>query len=187
MVIAPCRMNTQEPNEVAAQPKFRALVARIEAMPGGWDDIIDAIANGATYRMLAEKFEVSRAFMHRVVTHDPERRKRAEAAYAERAHAMIDEAIDIADTVNVNLPAAVQKAKLQIELRQWLAAVDNARFQKANAAQVSVHLTIGQLHLDALRRRRVTAVAHTTAGLADTQGVTPLIAPPVVDAEIVEE
>ena len=167
-------------------PKQDALIAQIEAMPGGWDDIFDAIADGATYRMLAEKFKVSRSFMHRVVVHDPERRKRAEIAYQDRAHALVDESLEIADGVNVNLPAAVQKAKLQIELRQWLAAVDNARYQKANQ-QLNVNLTIGQLHLDALRRRRVTAIADTTAGLADTHdSETPLIAPPVVDAEIEE-
>lgn len=162
---------------MAAQPKFRALVAKIEAMPGGWDDIFDAIADGATYRMLAQKFEVSRAFMHRVVVHDPVRRKRAEEAYKERAHAMVDESLEIADNVNVNLPADVQAAKLKIDLRKWLAAVDNSRYQRADAARVNVNVTIGQLHLDALRRRTVPAQVSGPA----------LPAPEPMEAEVVDE
>lgn len=168
---------------MASNPKFRALVAKIEAMPGGWQDIFDAIADGATYRMLAIKFGVSRAFMHRVVTQDDERRQRAEEAYRLRADAMVDESLEIADNVNVNLPADVQAAKLKIDLRRWLAAVDNSRYQRAERA-MQVNVNIGQLHLDALRRRVI------TAGPADThiaQTEQPLVAPPVVDAEVVEE
>lgn len=146
---------------MAGRPKLLALEAKIAAMPGGWDDIFEAIEDGATYRMLAAKFGVSRSFMHFAVTHDDARRARAEEAYKVRADAMMEESLELADAVNVNLPAAVQKAKLQIELRQWLAAVDNARYKKA--AQVEVNLTIGQLHLDALRRRTLPAQASQPA------------------------
>jgi terminase small subunit-like protein len=163
---------------VPSMPKFRALVAKIESMEGGWESIFEAIADGATYRMLGEKYGVSRAFMHRVVVHDPERRKRAEEAYKLRADALVDESLDIADNVNVNLPASVQKAKLQIELRQWLAAVDNARYKKQEAARVNVNVSIGQLHLDALRRRRIDSRPALDPDRAITDG-TP-------DVEIVE-
>lgn len=169
---------------MASNPKFLALVAKIEAMPGGWDDIFEAIADGATYRMLGQKFQVSRSFIHRVVVHDPERRKRAEEAYEMRAHAMIDESIEIADNVNVNLPADVQAAKLKIDLRKWLAAVDNARYQRAEA-KINLNVTLGQLHLDALKRRSIEA--KVTAGPADTHNDMPLVAPPVVDAEFEED
>lgn len=166
-------------------PKRHALIAQIEAMPGGWDDIFAAIEDGATYRTLAEKFKVSRSFMHQVVTIDPERRKRAEAAYQVRAGALIDESIEIADNVDVMQPASAQKAKLQVELRKWLAAVDNARYRAADA-KVNVNVTIGSLHLDALRRRQVQS--SLAAGPADTpNSETPLVAPPVVDAELLEE
>lgn len=163
---------------MASRPKFHALVAKIEALPGGWDDIFEAIADGATYRMLGEKYGVSRSFMHYVVTNTPERQKRADEAYKLRADAMVDESLEIADSVNVNLPADVQKAKLRIELRQWLAAVDNARYKKQEAARVNVNVSIGQLHLDALRRRRIDARPALDPNRAITDGVP--------DVEIVE-
>lgn len=137
---------------MAGHPKRNALIAQIEAMPGGWNDVLEAIADGATLRMLGEKFNVSRSFIYRVIVEEPEREKLYQEALRMRADAMIDESIDIADTINPSLPADAQKAKLRIELRKWLAAVDNARYQRAEQ-RLNVNVNIGQLHLDALRRR----------------------------------
>jgi terminase small subunit-like protein len=130
-------------------PKLEKLYADIEEQ-GGLDSVFDALADGALVRELAAKFGVSRGWFGWALKRTPELRKRWEEAIAARANAMAEDAIDIADNAP-ETPAGVQKAKLRAELRQWLAATDNARYRRAQAPLV--HVTIGELHLDALRLR----------------------------------
>lgn len=133
---------------MASTPKWHALLKDVEAA-GGWESVMDAIADGASLRMLAKKFGVSRGWFWRVITNDPERRKLYEAALVMRGDAMAEEALEIVDGPIPATPAEAQQMKLRVELRQWLAAVDAARYRRANGASVQVH--IGALHLDALR------------------------------------
>lgn len=137
-------------------PKWHELERQVE-IAGGWESVTDAIADGATLRLLAAKFKVSRGWFWRVLCSDPERKKRYQEALVERSEAMVEEAVEIVDNADDQSPAGVQKAKLRAELRQWLAAVDNARYRRANA-QASVQVNIGQLHLDALRWRPTVAI-----------------------------
>lgn len=130
-------------------PKERELEVKVEKA-GGWASVTDAVADGATLRMLAAKFGCSRGWFWRILNHDPERKKMYQAALAQRADALIEEAVEIVDNADENTTAGVQKAKLRAELRQWLAAVDNARYRRANA-QANVQVNIGQAFLDALR------------------------------------
>lgn len=132
-------------------PKAHELEARVEAQ-GGWESVFDAIADGATMASLARKYLVSRSFFHRVMVKDPARRTLAQDAYTLRAEQRMDEALEIADAGGIT-PGQVQRDKLRIELRQWLAAADNSRYRSKNGPTVEVN--IGQLHLDALRHREI--------------------------------
>jgi hypothetical protein len=59
----------------------------------------------------------------------------------------------------------INKAKAQSDLRTWLASkYDRATFGN-DAAQVNVQLNMGQLHLDALRRRAVPAMVTAAPAL----------------------
>lgn len=155
------------------------LFAAIEAA-GGFQSIYDAIADGALVKNLAAKFGVSRGWFGWVIRRDPERRKAWDEAMQSRADALAEDAIDIADNANENTPGGVQKAKLRAELRQWLASVDNGKYRRASQPQINV--TINELHLDALRRRRVElhVTPHADVGPADTHviDVEPLVALP---------
>lgn len=137
---------------MAGTPKERQLLVVIEAT-GGWDSVYSAIADGALVREIAAKFGVSRHWFTRVARSDPERAKLWDEAMKARGDAMAEEAVQIADDADEKSPGGVQKAKLRAELRQWLAAVDNARYRRAQGPQVSV--TIGRLHIDALRWREL--------------------------------
>lgn len=135
---------------MAGTPKTHELHVNVEKA-GGWDIVIEAIADGATLRMLAKKFGVSRGWFWRILTSDPARKAEYAKALSERAHSLAEESLEIVDDANEMTPGGVQKAKLRAELRQWLAGVDNARYAKQN--KIDVNITVGQLHLDALRRR----------------------------------
>lgn len=129
-------------------PRMHELFQQVE-IAGGWQSVLDAVADGATLRMLAKKFKCSRGWLWRIITQDPERRKLYDEALRVRGDAMAEEAMEIVDGPIPATPAEAQQMKLRVELRQWLAAVDTARYRRANGASVQVN--IGALHLDALR------------------------------------
>jgi terminase small subunit-like protein len=155
-------------------PKWHELLKQVE-IAGGWQSVMDAIADGASLRMLAKKFNVSRGWFWRVITNEPERRKLYEEALRLRGDAMAEEALEIVDGPIPATPAEAQQMKLRVELRQWLAAVDTARYRRVNGASVQVN--IGALHLDALRWQPpaqieasdVEIVQELPAGPGDTQ------------------
>lgn len=134
-----------------ATEKARALEAEIEKH-GGWQSVIDAIADGATIRSLAAKFKVSRSFLHLVMTHGPAgtaRKPLIAKAYLERAHSRMDESMEIMDGAPLT-NEAIKKAEAQVKLRQWLAGVDNSVYRRQTEG-AAISLNIGQLHLTALR------------------------------------
>ena len=152
-------------------PFRRDLKLRI-AKAGGWERVIERIADGETVAAIAREFKCSRSFFSRMLHEDEARSALAKAARVEAMDAWADEVKEIADNVPPERDH-IQKAKLQIDSRLSLAAsfAPETYGKKADAPQV--HLTINQLHIDALRQRAA----------AEPLPV-PRVALPVVEAEI---
>lgn len=118
---------------------------------GGWEKaVVERVANGESMQSIATDFGCSRVLLSRLVDADPEVRKAVAAARLLRAEKWADETLEIADSV---LPDKdeVARAKVRIETRKWLAAVDDPE-RYGRTAQTQVNLSIGELHLNALRR-----------------------------------
>jgi hypothetical protein len=80
------------------------------------------------------------------------------------SHAMVEEAMDIVDSAD-ETKEALAKAKLRAEQRQWLASKWN-RQTYGETPQVQINqFDIGQLHIDAMRQRRI-ETGDTTPTLA---------------------
>ena len=80
-------------------------------------------------------------------------------ARAEGAHAKVEEAQHLLDTV-IPDKDAIAKAKEQANIRLWQAERANkASYGGSRQGDVNVNVTLGQLHLDALRSRVVQAKA----------------------------
>jgi hypothetical protein len=134
-------------------PIKNKLIADIAAMGDGersGDEVIlDRIAGGETITGIARELGVSRPFLSGYLNRTPHGKAALKEAIAVRADAHAEKALQLADDVAEN-PNSIAKAREQIATRKWLAGVENPEKYGAKAATVNV--TIGGLHLDALRK-----------------------------------
>jgi hypothetical protein len=96
----------------------------------------------------------------------PSAKEQIAQARREAAHLLVDEAMDIADEP-VGSSADVQRNRLRTETRLKIAGWWNPDY--SDKAKVEVSLNLGQLHLEALRRRAILAntVPQLETGEAD--------------------
>lgn len=120
------------------------------AQAGGEYGILTQIAAGTTIKKIADELKIQRPRLVQWLNENPVRAQSYKKASTESAGALADEAVQIIDTVATE-NAAVQKAREQVNTRKWLAAIrDRSTFAEKNAAELNI--SIGALHLDALRK-----------------------------------
>ena len=137
---------------MAGNKKRNAVVAKVTADFGGWDELFAYIAEGGTAQQAAERLGVGReSLMYTMRKVVPDWRERLDAAREARADAYAEEAVEIADAP-VETTAEVQHARLRVDTRKWLASIDNPGRYARSAQDVHVSVNVGMLHLDALRK-----------------------------------
>ena len=161
---------------MGGQPIWHAFCARVDKL-GGIDWIISRIANGATLLAITRELRVSRYLMWRYINLTSERAERYAKARRDGAAALAEEAIEIADGADDMHPAGVQKAKLQVDSRKWLAGVHDREGYGEQPKAAGQQINIGVMHLHALQ-------AH---GGPDAQASLPQPKQIITDAEIVED
>jgi hypothetical protein len=184
------------------QPKTRALVAEMERRANDEDCTPPEYAerwieSGGTLLSLAADLAdeldlpVMRATLSRYLHRDDEERTGRADAFEQRltrarslsAFGMVEKALEIADKVEEN---TVHTSRLKVQSLQWTAERFN-REQLGQKQGVSVTVTVGSLHLEALRQPpdRLTAIV---TGTIHDSGNPPRITggEDTVDAEVVE-
>jgi hypothetical protein len=127
------------------------------------DYVLHWLRDGGTILSLAARLQnemgesVSRSFLsgsvHRL---SRDAKDQIEAARRDGAHALIEQTITIADQTPPTANDA-HKAKLAIGVRQWMAERYNR--EDFGNARPDVVISLGTLHLDALRQRAISAKA----------------------------
>jgi hypothetical protein len=109
------------------------------------------VANGGRITTLAAELGVTRPFLSGVLnTLSDDASERLEAARAESAATLVEEAAQIADDAEP-FPASVAKAGLQVKTRHWMAERFAPDKFGVKGSTINV-INAGQLMLDALRR-----------------------------------
>lgn len=159
---------------MAGQPLKRKLIAELERRAQAateergepvtvFDYISEWVSGGQTMRDLT--LALGRAVGHDLaassgilttwVNGTPEGRQMLIDARANAAHVLAEETIDILDEADED-KQALQKAKLRAENHRWLAGKWNRKdYGEQPQVQINNHLDIGQLHIDAMRQRRI--------------------------------
>ena len=148
--------------DVVAKPIETKMWKDLSAM-GGPDILLERIASGVTMVAIAEELGVSYGFFSARINKLPGMKERLIEARKGRADLYADEAVRIADDAPED-PNAINKAKMRIDARKWLAGVNDPERYGQKAAQVNI--SIGGLHLDALRRVQSELATKTIEGVA---------------------
>jgi len=156
------------------RPIYRHVLRQITAL-GGFDRLEERLASGETIADLARTLSrpdggpISRNFLSLVLHHDPIRSQRIKALRTEQAAAMVDDALHLVDRAPLDRDA-VNKAKVQSDLRLRVAGFLDRQQWGEQKQQVSVQVNVESLHLDALRHR----ITEASRPLAEELGqVTP--------------
>lgn len=146
---------------MAGRPFLQMVEDRIERMGGEDEVVFERIAEGVPIREVVADLGCSRSFLYRwrdAKGHKERRRAKWEAAVKASAHALAEDSAvpleELARNSEGLTNAEVSLAKARSEYRRWLASVrDRDTYGEAKQEAVQVNLSIGQLHLDALRQR----------------------------------
>lgn len=134
---------------MAGFPMRRALEKKIEEL-GGIEFVSAHIAEGMTIGRLAEFIECSRPMLSFWINQTEERKNSVLAARKLKADKLAEDALDIADEADGSSSSAVNKARLQVDTRKWMASkLDPEGY--GEKAQNEVNISIGDLHLQALK------------------------------------
>lgn len=133
---------------MAGTTKKRLDLVRIQTEPGLVDRIIELAEAGTPIARICGETGLSKAALYKWQDSSPEHADLFTRARALAAHALVDEALEIADNAD---PEYVQKAKLQVQTRQWTAERWNRK--DYGQAKAEVAISISGLHIEALKRR----------------------------------
>ena len=128
-------------------------VMRLQVEPALGETVLAMMAEGKHMARICDATGLSKNGILAWLDETPERAEMASRVRARAAHALVDEALEIADGADEENALAIQKAKLRTQVRQWTAERWNKRDYGAAKAEVSVSIT--GLHFEALRARAV--------------------------------
>ncbi len=141
--------------------KLAAFEAHVQEN-GGDDWVFEFVAEGLSMKKVAEKVGASsRGMLYLWIGKDEERQAKLRKARELSAHSVAEDAGEILDDLAEEdhiTSADVSLATGRVKYRQWLAEMRN-RTEFGSSAGVQVNVSVGDLHLDALRRHSAAAIA----------------------------
>jgi hypothetical protein len=141
---------------MAGFPMRRALEKKIEGL-GGIEFVTAHIAQGMTIGRLAEFIECSRPMLSFWINHTEERRTAVINARKLKAEKLAEEALEIADQADETSNGSVNKARLQVDTRKWMASkLDPENY--GDTAKTQVNISLGDLHLQALKHMKAEVI-----------------------------
>lgn len=140
---------------MAGKALRKRLLAEIEDR-GGPEYVREYIATGGTILDLANELGCSRTYLSRHLNAHEAYKPMIDEARREQADTLAEEALQIADNLADGTVTRedIAVAKERIDVRKWLATVNNPDRYQQNKNGPTVVLNINQLHLDALKKHR---------------------------------
>ena len=136
---------------MASKPLTRQAHAKIAAA-GGEAFILSEVSSGRTLKDIAEELGITRPILS-AWCNAPARKDAYSHARREAASALIEEGLNIADSVSD--PSEVPAAKLRSDFRRWMASRLNPDSWGEQQRAPNVAIQINGLHLESLRQLHV--------------------------------
>ena len=131
---------------------LRKKILKQIAANGGEEWLHEQIASGVTVTKLAKSFDCSRAYMSQTLNEKPEYKAVLLAAREEAADAIVEEGLDIADALTGESSSnEISATRERLNWRKFMAGSLNQN-KYGSRPQTNVTLSLGDMHLDALRK-----------------------------------
>ena len=119
---------------------------------GGADWLYEQIASGVTLNDIAKQYECSRGYVSRSLNSVPEYKKVLESAREDAADALVEEGKDMVDQLGANSTTnEIAATREKVNFRKFMAGSLNQN-KYGTRPQSNVTISIGDMHLDALRK-----------------------------------
>jgi hypothetical protein len=136
---------------MAGRPLRKRILAEIKDK-GGADYLFEEIASGKTMTQLAKDYGCNRQYFSTSINTIPEYANALAKARQEAADALVEQGLDMVDDLDggsTNSEIAATREKVQ--WRKFMAGSYNQE-RYGNRPQTNVNISIGDMHLDALRK-----------------------------------
>lgn len=141
---------------MVGRPKFRKDLAALDSI--GEQQIQEMLESGASIASICTALNIGKRALYKWLE-EPERAAIVSRARAKAADQLVAETLEIADSVQEETNA-INKARLRVDARKWVAAKWNpAAYADNKQAQVVVN--IGDLHLKAVRELSTITIQST--------------------------
>ena len=122
------------------------------ASNGGADWLFDQIASGVTVAELARQYGCTRSYVSRSLNSVPEYAAALAKARGEAADALVEQGLEMVDGLSgASSPTEIAATREKVQWRKFMAGSMN-QDRYGTRPQNNVTLSIGDLHLDALRK-----------------------------------
>ena len=122
------------------------------ASNGGADWLFDQIASGVTVAELARQYGCTRSYVSRSLNSVPEYAAALTKARGEAADALVEQGLEMVDGLSgESSPTEIAATREKVQWRKFMAGSMNQE-RYGTRPQSNVTLSIGDLHLDALRK-----------------------------------
>lgn len=133
----------------------KALKKRIltdVAANGGADWLFDQIASGVTVAEIARQYGCTRSYVSRALHTVPEYKAALEGAREEAADALVEQGLEMVDALDGDSSAnEISATREKVNFRKFMAGSMNQN-KYGTRPQNNVTISIGDMHLDALRK-----------------------------------
>jgi|TARA_B110000908_G_scaffold159435_1_gene201601 hypothetical protein len=119
---------------------------------GGADWLYDQIASGITVAELARQYDCTRSYVSRAINSIPEYKTAMEGAREEAADALVEQGLEMVDGLSaLSTSNEIAATREKVNFRKFMAGSLNQN-KYGTRPQSNVTISIGDMHLDALRK-----------------------------------
>jgi transposase-like protein len=119
---------------------------------GGADWLYDQIASGVTVAEIARQYGCTRSYVSRALHTIPEYKAALEGAREEAADALVEQGLEMVDSLDADSSSnEIAATREKVNFRKFMAGSMNQN-KYGTRPQSNVTISIGDMHLDALRK-----------------------------------
>ena len=131
---------------------FKKKILTEIADNGGAEWLYDQIASGITVAELARQYSCTRSYVSRAINSIPEYKTAMEGAREEAADALVEQGLEMVDGLSaLSTSNEIAATREKVNFRKFMAGSLNQN-KYGTRPQSNVTISIGDMHLDALRK-----------------------------------